>query len=176
MRRCHRVSGRFGERGGKRANRDARHCVPTRLHNAIHDNLPDVVAVLDAFDVVRLGVQVVDEVWHRVQQHILGLHGHKHDPLYKIRGLLRHGLEHLTDKAADQPLPRRQRPTRRTQHHLAGLPATALRVPRHRGERTPDRDQGAGQLPHLSDPIGCQARPHTPSGDKSEEVSASGRF
>ena len=30
--------------------------------NAIHDGLPDAVAVLDAFHVVRLGTQVVDEV------------------------------------------------------------------------------------------------------------------
>jgi transposase len=27
-----------------------------------------------------------------------GRRGHKHDPLYKIRGLLRHGIEHLTEK------------------------------------------------------------------------------
>jgi transposase len=33
-----------------------------------------------------------------VQQDTLGRRGHKHDPLYKIRGLLRHGVEHLTEK------------------------------------------------------------------------------
>jgi transposase len=66
--------------------------------NAIHDGLPDAVAVLDAFHVVRLGTQVVDEVRRRVQQDTLGRRGHKHDPLYKIRGLLRHGVEHLTEK------------------------------------------------------------------------------
>jgi transposase len=66
--------------------------------NAIHDGLPDAVAVLDAFHVVRLGSQVVDEVRRRVQQDTLGRRGHKEDPLYKIRGLLRHGVEHLTDK------------------------------------------------------------------------------
>jgi transposase len=65
--------------------------------NAIHDGLPDAVAVLDAFHVVRLGTQVVDEVRRRVQQDTLGRRGHKHDPLYKIRGLLRHGVEHLTE-------------------------------------------------------------------------------
>ena len=64
--------------------------------NAIHDGLPDAIAVLDAFHVVRLGTQVVDEVRRRVQQDTLGRRGHKHDPLYKIRGLLRHGVEHLT--------------------------------------------------------------------------------
>ena len=66
--------------------------------NAIGDGLPDAVAVLDAFHVVRLGTQVVDEVRRRVQQSTLGHRGHKDDPLYKIRGLLRHGAEHLTDK------------------------------------------------------------------------------
>jgi transposase len=54
--------------------------------------------VLDAFHVVRLGTQAVDEVRRRVQQDTLGCRGHKHDPLYKIRGLLRHGAEHLTEK------------------------------------------------------------------------------
>jgi transposase len=66
--------------------------------NAIRDGLPGAVAVLDAFHVVRLGTQVVDEVRRRVQHDTLGRRGHKQDPLYKIRGLLRHGVEHLTDK------------------------------------------------------------------------------
>ena len=66
--------------------------------NAIRDGLPDAVAVLDAFHVVRLGTQVVDEVRRRVQQDTLGRRGHKNDPLYKIRGLLRHGVEHLTER------------------------------------------------------------------------------
>ena len=66
--------------------------------NAIRDGLPDAVAVLDAFHVVRLGTQVVDEVRRRVQQDTLGRRGHKDDPLYKIRGLLRHGVEHLTER------------------------------------------------------------------------------
>jgi transposase len=65
--------------------------------NAIHDGLPDAVAVLDAFHVVRLGTQVVDEVRRRVQQDTPGRRA-TNDPLYKIRGLLRHGIEHLTDK------------------------------------------------------------------------------
>jgi transposase len=66
--------------------------------NAIRDGLPDAVAVLDAFHVVRLGTQVVDEVRQRVQQDTLGHRGRKHDPLYQIRGLLRHGAEHLTER------------------------------------------------------------------------------
>jgi len=66
--------------------------------NAIRDELPDAVAVLDAFHVVKLGTQVVDEVRRRVQQDTLGRRGHRDDPLYKIRGLLRHGHEHLSGR------------------------------------------------------------------------------
>ncbi len=63
--------------------------------NALRDELPDAVAVLDAFHVVKLGTQVVDEVRRRVQQETLGRRGHKDDPLslYKVRGLLRRGHE-----------------------------------------------------------------------------------
>ena len=66
--------------------------------NAIRDELPDAVAVLDAFHVVRLGTQVVDEVRRRVQQETVGHRGHKDDPLYQVRGILRHGIEHLTER------------------------------------------------------------------------------
>jgi transposase len=66
--------------------------------NAIRDELPDAVAVLDAFHVVRLGTQVVDEVRRRVQQDTQGHRGHKDDPLYQVRGILRHGVEHLTER------------------------------------------------------------------------------
>jgi len=66
--------------------------------NAIRDELPDAVAVLDAFHVVKLGTQVVDEVRRRAQQDTLARRGHRDDPLYKIRGLLRHGAENLTDR------------------------------------------------------------------------------
>ena len=54
--------------------------------------------MLDAFHVVRLGTQVVDEVRRGVQQDTLDHRGHKDDPLHKIRGLLRYGIEHLTER------------------------------------------------------------------------------
>lgn len=66
--------------------------------NAIDDQLADAVAVLDAFHVVKLGGQAVDEVRRRVQQQIHGHRGRKHDPLYKIRNLLRSGADRLTDR------------------------------------------------------------------------------
>lgn len=52
--------------------------------------------MLDAFHVVKLGTRVVDEVRRRVQQ--LHRRGHKDDPLFKLRGLLRHGLDHLSER------------------------------------------------------------------------------
>ena len=61
---------------GKRNGRKPRHRAPGRPH---------------------LGTQVVDEVRRRVQQDTLDRRGHRDDPLYKIRGLLRRGREHLSD-------------------------------------------------------------------------------
>jgi transposase len=66
--------------------------------NALRDSLSEAVQVLDAFHVVKLGTQVLDEVRRRVQQATTGRRGHREDPLYKIRGLLRHGAENLTDR------------------------------------------------------------------------------
>jgi transposase len=66
--------------------------------NAIRDELPDAVAVLDAFHVVKLGSTALDEVRRRVQQETLGRRGLRDDPLYRIRRTLMTGIEHLTDK------------------------------------------------------------------------------
>jgi transposase len=66
--------------------------------NAIDDQLEDATAVLDAFHVVKLGTQAVDEVRRRVQQQIHGHRGRKGDPLYGIRTILRCGQEKLTDR------------------------------------------------------------------------------
>ena len=66
--------------------------------NAIDDQLDEATAVLDAFHVVKLGGQALDEVRRRVQQAIHGHRGRKGDPLYGIRNILRLGLEHLSEK------------------------------------------------------------------------------
>ena len=66
--------------------------------NAIDDQLADAVSVLDAFHVVKLGSQVVDEVRRRVQQTIHGHRGRRDDPLYKIRNVLRCAEERLTER------------------------------------------------------------------------------
>ena len=65
--------------------------------NAIDDQLQDATSVLDAFHVVKLGSQAVDEV-RRVQQTIHGHRGRKDDPLYKTRNMLRCAEERLTER------------------------------------------------------------------------------
>ena len=66
--------------------------------NAIDDQLADATAVLDAFHVVKLATQAVDEVRRRVQQDIHGHRGRAGDPLYRIRNILRAGIENLTER------------------------------------------------------------------------------
>lgn len=65
---------------------------------ALDAELADATAVLDAFHVVKLGTQVVDEVRRRVQQATTGHRGRKGDPLFGIQTILRAGAEHLSDK------------------------------------------------------------------------------
>ena len=65
---------------------------------AIDDKLHDAVAVLDAFQLVKLGTAIVDEVRRRVQQDTLGHRGRKGDPLYGVQTILRAGAENLTEK------------------------------------------------------------------------------
>ncbi|MBX6752524.1 MAG: transposase [Micromonosporaceae bacterium] len=57
--------------------------------NALREHLPGATHVLDAFHVTALGMKVVDEVRRRVQQDTLHRRGHKGDPLYEVRRLLR---------------------------------------------------------------------------------------
>ena len=66
--------------------------------NAIDDRLEDARSVLDAFHIVKLATQVVDEVRRRVQQETRGHRGRKNDPLYRIRNILHAGQENLTDR------------------------------------------------------------------------------
>lgn len=67
--------------------------------NALREQLPAATHVLDAFHVTGLGMKAVDEVRRRVQQSTLARRGHKGDPLYEIRRLLRRRADRLTPKA-----------------------------------------------------------------------------
>ena len=71
--------------------------------NAIHDELDDAVAVLNAFKVVKLGLQALEETRRHVQQTRLGHRGRKHDPLYQIGYAL--ALMRRTSPIARSPEP-----------------------------------------------------------------------
>jgi transposase len=66
---------------------------------ALRTSLPQATRVLDAFHVVRLGLDALDQVRRRVQQQTLGHRGHAGDPLFGIRRLLRRGYEHHTERS-----------------------------------------------------------------------------
>jgi transposase len=61
------------------------------------DTLEGAVVVADVFHLVRLGIQALDEVRRRRQQQIHGHRGHKDDPLFKLRRVLRVGQERLDE-------------------------------------------------------------------------------
>lgn len=70
--------------------------------NAIDDQLGHTVTILDAFHVVKLGIEAVDEARRRVQKDTTGHRGRKADPLYKIRRLLTIGAEHLKPRMVEK--------------------------------------------------------------------------
>ena len=67
---------------------------------AATEELPDAVAVMDLFHVVRLAGDALDQCRRRVQQHIHGHRGRNGDPLYSARRILHAGADLLTDKQA----------------------------------------------------------------------------
>jgi transposase len=71
--------------------------------NAIDDQLADPVAVLDAFHIVKLGTDAVDQCRRRVQQDTLGHRGRKGDRLYGIRNLLPRRRRESHRQAVDRP-------------------------------------------------------------------------
>lgn len=80
----------FAQSEAWRANVRAAALDPFRGYaTALHTGLPDAVRVLDAFHVVKVGFDAVDQVRRRVQQETTGHRGRKQEPLYGIRRLLR---------------------------------------------------------------------------------------
>jgi transposase len=74
----------------------------TGFKTAAAEELPDAVAVMDPFHVVRLAGDALDRCRRRVQQAIHGHRGHKGDPLYSARRTLHTGADLLTDKQKDR--------------------------------------------------------------------------
>ena len=70
----------------------------TGFKTAAVEELPDAVAVMDPFHVVRLAGDALDECRRRVQRDAFGRRGRKEDPLYKARRTLHTGAGLLTEK------------------------------------------------------------------------------
>ncbi|SDY99255.1 Transposase [Modestobacter sp. DSM 44400] len=70
----------------------------TGFKTAATEELPDAVAVMDPFHVVRLAGDALDQCRRRIQQDSRGHRGRKGDPLYRARRTLHTGADLLTDK------------------------------------------------------------------------------
>ena len=70
--------------------------------NAIDEQLQDATSVLDAFHIVKLAGDALDEVRRRVQQDTTGHRGRTGDPLYQIRLLLRASRHNLTPRQQER--------------------------------------------------------------------------
>jgi transposase len=70
----------------------------TGFKTATTEELPDAVAVMDPFHVVRLGGDALDRCRRRVQQDTYGHRGRTRDPLYSARRTLHTGADLLTSK------------------------------------------------------------------------------
>jgi transposase len=74
----------------------------TGFKTATTEELPDAVAVMDPFHVVRLADEALDKCRRRVQQAIHGHRGMKNDPLYSARRTLHTGADLLTNRQKDR--------------------------------------------------------------------------
>jgi transposase len=70
----------------------------TGFKTAAAEEVPDAVAVMDPFHVVRLAGDALDQCRRRVQLQIHGHRGFKDDPLYQSRRTLHTGTGLLTDR------------------------------------------------------------------------------
>ena len=74
----------------------------TGFKTATTEELPDAVAVMDPFHVVRLAGDALDRCRRRVQQDLHGHRGRTGDPLYRARRTLHTGADLLTNKQKDR--------------------------------------------------------------------------
>ncbi len=74
----------------------------TGFKTAASEELPDAVAVMDPFHVVRLAGDALDRCRRPVQLAIHGHRGRRSDPLYTARRTLHTGADLLTDRQKDR--------------------------------------------------------------------------
>ena len=120
----------------------------TGFKTAAAEELPDAVAVMDPFHVVRLAGDALDRCRRRVQQDLHGHRGLAGDPLYRARRTLHTGEDLLTDRQRERlmTLFANQDPCG-GRGHLGDLSADDRRVPRPRPHRRPGSDDRAHRVP-----------------------------
>ena len=74
----------------------------TGFKTAAAEELPEAVAVMDPFHVVRLAGDALDNCRRRVQQALHGHRGRVNDPLYSARRTLHTGAGLLTGKQVNR--------------------------------------------------------------------------
>ena len=115
----------------------------TGFKTATTEELPDAVAVMDPFHVVRLAGDALDRCRRRVQQDLHGHRGRTGDPLYARAADPAHRrrpAHRQADPATRSAVRRRRAP--RGRGDLGHLPADDHRLPRtrpHQGPRADDR-------------------------------------
>ncbi len=134
----------------------------TGFKTATAEELPDAVAVMDPFHVVRLAGDALDRCRRRIQQIIHGHRGRANDPLYRARRTLHTGIDLLTHEAATtaRAAVRRRRP-RPGRSDLGHLPTHDHRLPATRPSPWPRAD---GQADRRAQPRRAEAadRAHHP--------------
>jgi transposase len=113
----------------------------TGFKTATAEELPDAVAVMDPFHVVRLAGDALDQCRRRVQQDIHGHRGRSGDPLYGARRTLHTGVDLLTDKQTARLDALFALDTRAGRGDLADLPADDRRLPPARPGPRPQHDE-----------------------------------
>jgi transposase len=120
----------------------------TGFKTAAAEELPDAVAVMDPFHVVRLAGDALDQCRRRVQQAIHGHRGYKDDPLYSARRTLHTGAGLLTDKQKD-----RLANIFATDEHVEVEATWGIYQQMISAYRQPDRTQGKRLMEKLIDSI-----------------------
>jgi transposase len=120
----------------------------TGFKTAATEELPDAVAVMDPFHVVRLAGDALDQCRRRIQQIIHGHRGYKDDPLYAARRTLHTGADLLTDKQA-----RRLRDLFAADEHAAVEATWGIYQRMIAAYRHPDRKTGRELMAKLIDSV-----------------------
>jgi len=120
----------------------------TGFKTAAAEELPDAVAVMDPFHVVRLAGDALDQCRRRVQQNLHGHRGRSGDPLFSSRRMLHTGTDLLTDK---QHL--RLQALFGTDQHVEVEATWAIYQAMIAAYREPDRSRGRQLMRRLIDSI-----------------------